>query len=312
MLHDPSSGAGAETLRARFAERLGFTVPAARPGVEVLARRRRDGYEERHVRYRGVEGDVPAVLLVPDGPGPFPAVVGFHQHNSQRHLGKSEVAGLAGDPRQALGPSLARRGVAVLAPDAVGFEDRRRSGPGTEPRDGDGLAHFNELSYRLVRGQLLSATVLGDAAAAVSVLAALAEVDGGRVGAAGHSYGGNVTLMLAALDRRVAFACASGAACTYRARMAAGTGLELAHVVPGILEVGDLDDLTALVAPRSLLLVSATADPYSADAPEVARRAAGAWGGRGGLEHARYDGGHALTGERHARIVRWLAARARA
>jgi dienelactone hydrolase len=300
-------------LRQRFAERVRFAVPEAR--LEVCSERSLPGFTEQRVRFNGREGEVPAWLLLPDGRPPLGAVVAFHQHNSEWHLGKSEVAGRAGDPLQAFGPALARAGVAVLAPDAVGFEDRRRSGPGTEPRDGDGLQHFNELAYRLVRGDLLATTVLCDAAAAVSAVVGHPAVDPARVGALGHSYGGNVTLLLAALDERVRHACASGAACTYRHRMIAGTGIELAHVIPGILEVGDLDAVVSLIAPRPLLLVSATADPYSADAPDIERAAAPAWAAQGApgvLEHARYDGDHPLTAERFERIVAWVTATASA
>ena len=298
-------------LRRRLAELVRFAVPEAQ--LEVLAERSLSGYTEQRVRYGGRESDVPAYLFVPDGRGPFGAVAAFHQHNSEWHLGKSEVAGHAGDPLQAFGPALARAGVAVLAPDAAGFEDRRRSGPGTEPREEDGLQYFNEMAYRLVRGDLLATTVLRDAAAAVSALAAHDAVDQGRVGALGHSYGGNVTLLLTALDERVRLACASGAACTYRHRMATGTGVEFVHLVPGILDVGDLEDLVALAAPRPLLLVSASEDRYSADAAEVARAAAPAWATQGvppALEHARYDGGHPVTAERFERIVTWITERA--
>jgi len=49
---------------------------------------------------------VPALLLVPEHPCGA-GVVALHQHNSQWHLGKSEVAGLAGEPLQAFGPALA-------------------------------------------------------------------------------------------------------------------------------------------------------------------------------------------------------------
>ena len=297
----------AHGLRHRFAQLLGFAVPAAR--LELLAERALAGYFEQRVIFPGREGDVPAYLLLPDGPGPFGAVVVFHQHNSEWHLGKSEVAGRAGSRLQAFGPALASPGVAVLAPDAVGFEDRRWSGPGIDRREDDWLQYFNEMAYRVVRGDLLATTVLRDAAAAVSALVAHEAVDPARVGALGHSYGGNVTLLLAALDERVRFACASGSACTYRQRMATRTGLEFAHVVPRILDVGDVDELVALVAPRPLLLISATEDRYSADASAVERAARSAWVARGApdaLEHARYKGGHALTREWSDRMLAWV------
>jgi dienelactone hydrolase len=280
-----------------LAELLRFSTPPA-PDLEPLERVDRDGYEQRLVRYAGVDGDeVRAYLLVPAGDGPFGGVVVHHQHNSEYHLGKSEVAGLAGNPLQAFGPALARRGLVVLAPDSIGFENRGSDGP----------RHFNEMAYRLVRGRLLMTTVLGDASLALAALLARPDVDPARVGALGHSYGGSTTLFQAALDERVRFACASGAACTYRRRMADGTGIELAQVVPGILAVADMDDLVAMIAPRPLLLVSAPEDRYSADADEIAAAAA-----YPALEHVRFPGGHPLTPERFELIVDWTVSAARA
>jgi dienelactone hydrolase len=309
-------------LRARLADLLGFAIPPAAPeaagapaapavpGVAVVERRACDGYTELLVRYPGHDGAaVPAFLLVPDGDGPLPGVVVHHQHHSQFHLGKSEVAGRAGDPLQAFGPALARRGVAVLAPDAIAFEDRRALARGTEPHPGDGPQHHNAMSYRLVRGELLMTTVLGDAAAAHAVLAAQPRVDAARVGALGHSYGGNTTLFHAALDERVRFAAASGAACTYRRRMADRTQIELAQIVPGIVALADIDDVVGLIAPRPLLLVSATEDPYSGDADEIERAVGGPRWER--LRHARYAGGHDVTPERFELIVNWVVEQAR-
>lgn len=84
-----------------------------------------DGLTELLVEYRNLEREaVRAFLLRPAGRGPSPGVVVHHQHNGQRHLGKSEVNGNAGDPLQAFGPWLARCGFVVLA-DAICFEDRR-------------------------------------------------------------------------------------------------------------------------------------------------------------------------------------------
>ncbi len=40
-------------------------------------------------------------------------------------LGKSEVCGLAGNPLQAFGVALVKKGFVVLAPDSICFEDRK-------------------------------------------------------------------------------------------------------------------------------------------------------------------------------------------
>ncbi len=266
------------------------------------------------MRYPGIEGDqIPAYLLVPDGGGPFPAVLVHHQHNSEWHLGKSEVAGLAGDQLQAFGPPLARAGLVVLAPDAVGFEDRRYTGTGTDQREDDWLQYFNEMAYRLVSGELLATAVLGDAACGLSALLADERIEGSKLGAMGHSYGGYLTILLAALDKRVKFACASASGCSYERRMRDRSGIEFSQVIPGILNLSDIAGLLGLIAPRPLLLVSGSEDRYSADVPEVVQGAAAAWEARGArekLEHVRYRGGHELTPECADQIIRWVTGQA--
>jgi len=107
------------------------------------------GYTERDVGFEGAEGHVPALLLIPDRSSGGGVVV-HHQHASQWHLGKSEVAGRAGDPWQAFGPALATRGVTVLAADAPGFEDRRRGPAGTDPRPTDRDDYLAGMAHRLV------------------------------------------------------------------------------------------------------------------------------------------------------------------
>lgn len=83
--------------------------------------------------------------------------------------------------------------------------------------------------------------------------------------------------------------------------MAAGTGIEVAQVIPGFLERFEIRDLVACMAPRPLLLVSATADPYSVDADQIELAA--------GQEHVRFEGGHGLTAERVELITNWILER---
>ncbi|MBW3598861.1 MAG: hypothetical protein KY475_16500, partial [Planctomycetes bacterium] len=89
-----------------------------------------DGYRIERVSYE-VEPDdrVPAFVLIPDSASadrPAPGVCIWHQHNGQWHLGKSEPAGLAGNPMHHTGVALAGEGYVVLCPDALGFEDREK------------------------------------------------------------------------------------------------------------------------------------------------------------------------------------------
>ena len=127
----------------------------------------------------------------------------------------------------------------------------------------------------------------------------------------GHSYGGNTVLFHAALDPRIAFACASGAACSYHYKMAHQYGIEMAEVIPGFAARFDIADLVMCMAPRRVLIVSATNDAASQDADLIVTAAQTAWEALGAaqfLEHARYEGEHAVTQERFDTIVNWLAA----
>jgi dienelactone hydrolase len=298
-----------ETLRSRLAALLDFEVPAS-PAIEVLEDRARDGYSEQLVSYQSADQEeIRAFVLTPLTDGPFPAVVAYHQHRNEWHLGKSEVAGLAGASLQAFGPALARRGLLVLAPDAICFEDRRRNATGTAPGgEHDRIQHYNETSDRLLRGGSLMSAVVNDAAVAMSVLLASDHVDRARVGVVGHSYGGTTSLWHAALDERVRFACASGSACTYRRRVADGTATDFSDLIPGILELCDLDEVVSLIAPRPLLLVSATDDRCTADADEVARTASTQYASlaaEDAFRHERFEGRHDLTPERSRLVVDW-------
>ena len=56
--------------------------------------------ERWSVEYSASRGErVCAYVLIPKKTGnPLPAILASHQHNGQYHLGKSETAGLAGNP----------------------------------------------------------------------------------------------------------------------------------------------------------------------------------------------------------------------
>lgn len=290
----------ATTLRAQLG--LAAPVPVTFERGEVVAC---DGYDRERIEYRGLEGDViPAFLFTPRGRDPLGGVVVFHQHNGEFHFGKSEVAGLVGDAFQAFGPALARRGLVVLAPDAISFEDRRAAVRGVEPDHYDWLQHYNAMSYRLIDGDTLMRKVLDDAQRAVSVLLSVPGVQAHRTGIAGHSYGGYTALYHAALDARCRFACISGAVCSFATRRRENTGFTLFESVPGLARLLDTHEVLAAIGPRPTLVVSGTQDKYSRDADAVVAKAGGDF-----ITGLRVDRGHALDPERFEAIVEWIVER---
>ena len=54
---------------------------------------------------------------------------------------------------------------------------------------------FNEMCYRLLRGDMLMRKVLSDSAQAIPLLCAYELVDSECVGMLGHSYGGNLVVL---------------------------------------------------------------------------------------------------------------------
>lgn len=262
-------------LREEISAFLGFKVPHKAPATDTRDQWDENGYTRFLIEYDSPDGDtIEAFLLLPHGSGPFPGVLALHQHASQWILGKSEVCGLSGDPLQAFGPALARCGVCVLAPDAIGFESRLNPGgvgkefaPKLDPQRASAehwLQYYNALSYRLLRGDTLMRKVLEDTATALGVLACHPSVARNRLGIVGHSFGGAVALFMGALQPDLKYICSSGAACTYRRRMEDSTGIEFSQVIPGFAAKFDVDDLVKCMAPRRVLLVPSTDDPYSA------------------------------------------------
>ncbi len=279
--------------------------------VEVHEEKR---YTRKLIRYAGSEGDeVRAFLFLPKKEV-VGAVLVHHQHDGDRVIGKSEVAGLAGDPHQFFCPALAERGIMTLAPDSICFEDRRTNmkGQGLEPApdpDDDIMQHFNEMCYRLLNGTTLMKKVIEDSSIALSLLSELNPAGPDRLGILGHSYGGNTVIFHSPFDERIKFSCSSGAVCSYREKFSTQTGIEMAETIPGFTARYDIEDLLRLIAPRHLLVLSADEDIYAMDAPAVCEAVEPAFAAANAADHltqVRFKGAHALDGERFEVILGWF------
>ena len=306
------------SLRDEIMEAIGVVSPNAVSCVKyrLLEATKEDGYTRQLIEYGSYGDKVIAFLLLPEVLDKNPAVLIHHQHNREHHLGKSEVCGLAGNPLQAFGPELVKRGFVVLAPDSICFEERRKNAYGMEPlAEGfDFWQHYNEMCYHIIKGGSLMKKVLDDAISGITLLSNFKYVDNERIGTLGHSMGGNTVLFLSALDERIAFSCASGSACTYENRMENNVGIEMTSVIPNFNSKYDIYDLVSCIAPRRLLIVSAEDDKYSRDASYIVEKASPAYleyEALHNLNHKRYPGGHGLMKERFDFIIEWLDSNAR-
>jgi len=295
-------------LRNEIAEILGIKLanPISNVEYKVLKSEQEDGYIRQLIEYNSDKDKVSAFLLLPEILNNNPAILINHQHNREHHLGKSEVCGLAGNPLQAFGPELVKKGFVVLASDSICFEDRRRD---TTVEGFDFWQHFDEMCYRILTGNYLIKEVLNDAMNGITLLSGLEYTDNKRIGTLGHSYGGNTVLFLSALDERISFSCASGSACTFENRMIYNAGIEMASVIPNFHGKYDIYDLVSCIAPRRLLIVSSDDDKCSKDASYIVEKASPIYeeyNALHNLKHKRYQGGPALTKERFDDIINWL------
>ena len=82
-----------EAIRKEIADLIGIDIRSTRSHISytVLESSQEDGYIRQKITYDSFGDKVPTYLLIPEGVECAPAVLINHQHNSERHLGKSEV-----------------------------------------------------------------------------------------------------------------------------------------------------------------------------------------------------------------------------
>lgn len=244
-----------DTLLSKYIECLGGPFPEPNPLYpRIIASLIKEGYRIDTLSYEVQEGErISALLLVPDevtASRPAPGIAVWHQHNGEYHLGKSEPAGLAGNPMHHTAVALVKEGYVVLCPDALCFEERQD--PTGKLKDG-AYERF-EFLRQVVRGRSLAWKNIWDMRRAIDLLCDQPEVNSDSIGCYGHSMGSTHSWLLGPLEPRLK--CIVGNCClpTYEA-------IEEEHLihcfpnfVPGWKMYGDTPEIAALIAPRALHL----------------------------------------------------------
>jgi pimeloyl-ACP methyl ester carboxylesterase len=194
------------------------------------------------------------------------------------------------------GRQLVRRGYVVAVPCLTPFGDRlgKRESYGKQDPCADTFLRLQLL------GKLLIAENLRDSLWAVEVLARHEEVDAGRLGCVGLSYGGRMTMLTAALEPRIKVAVISGAANVMQERIRGPYSCG-AQIIPGLLPVGDVPEIAGLIAPRYCLWEVGSRDTlihpkWADEALTRQRRVYRATGAEERLTVDRFAGGHVWHG----------------
>lgn len=180
-----------EKLRNEVVKKAGVNVDKKLPlNVRETASIKMKNYTIRNIVFQTLPGVfATANLYIPEGAGPFPAVINMLGHWRK---GKIDSTG-----PQAVGHTLASCGYVCLTIDPWGAGER-------VTRQGDYEYHGSNLGASLMNiGQPLIGIQISENIRGVDLLCSLAVVDTTRIGATGASGGGNQTMWLSAVDKRI-------------------------------------------------------------------------------------------------------------
>ena len=180
--------------------------------------------------------------------GPFPAIVSPHGHWDRGRLENIERGSI---PGRCI--NFAKQGYVIFSYDMVGYND---SGQQVDHRS------FPNGDREAIWGISLLGLQLQNAIRSIDFLQSLPDVDPDRIACTGASGGGTQTFMLMAIDDRI--------------KVSAPVNMISAHMQGGCLcenapnlriDFSNIE-IGAMMAPRPLLLVSATGD-WTKDTPDV-------------------------------------------
>ena len=243
-------------IRGTIGEMLGLLPAYDGPLQAAIARTtKREGYRVEHLVFESLPGfKVTALAYVPDGAGPFPAVLGTAGHADE---------GKASATYQHAWISLARRGFLVLAYDPPGQGERleyvdakggSRVGIGTRE-------HMMTGQQLLLSGRTIGAYMVQDGRRALDYLLTRGDVDPKRIAVAGNSGGGTQAALLAAVEPRLAAAVVSCYMTSWTDMWLVPGPQDSEQILPGFVGRGlDFADFAIAAAPRGFLVSSAIRD----------------------------------------------------
>ena len=232
----------AATLRQQIRVANGL-VPIHEPtplNAEIFGRIEREDYSVEKVYFEPFPGFfTTGNLYRPLGKtGPFPGIVSPHGHWGRGRLENIERGSI---PGRCI--NFAKQGYVIFAYDMLGYND---SGKQIDHRYGgarEGLWGLSAMGLQLQ-----------NSISSIDFLESLPDVDNERIGCTGASGGGTQTFILTAVDERIKV---SAPVNMISATMQGGC---LCENAPNLrLDVSNIE-IGALMAPRPLLLVSATGD----------------------------------------------------
>ncbi len=261
-----------------------------------------EGFRLEKVIYDSLPGfHVTADVCVPEGKGPFPAVLLTPGHYPAGKLSDYSLCA-----------NLARNGVIGLAYDPMSEGERLQYyDPDLEASKVGGPTAEHSLAsiQTLLIGDHLARYFIWDAMRGIDYLVSRSDVDATKIGAFGCSGGGTVTAYLAALDDRVQAAASACYITSFEALLQAPTGVQEAEQsIPDFIKDGlDFPDWVEMAAPKPYAIVSTTEDMFpfagARQTYEEAKRIYGLYGAADRLHWITGPGRHGALGPVYPQIL---------
>lgn len=184
-------------IRSQLQELLSFPLSRVALRPEISGTISRKTFRIEKLVFTAEEGNkIPALLYVPRGEGPFPAMAVASGHGGSKSTPYNQY----------LGQMLAATGCVVIVPDPIGEEERDeqlRFGP-------RGHRKLNRVDRCLELGVTTLGKMVYDITRCVDYLETRPEIDPTRIACSGHSLGGTVSQFAAAVDPRIKVCLVAG------------------------------------------------------------------------------------------------------
>jgi len=255
-----------KALISKVRELLGELPEKAPLTPELYSREEKERYiREKWVIQTEKNCYMPLYLLIPKiSRGKLPAILCCHGHGA---YGKDAVAGVHFNNPQRItqmrelnynyGEQMAERGYITIIPDWRSFGERVGYGVNSFPGRDTCNVHFIQ---HLILGRTLLGANIFDGMRAIDFLLTREEVDPGRIGCMGLSFGGTMTTYLTLLDERIKcgdIICYATTTEHYAINRINFCGSQL---VPYLYKYADIGDIMAAIAPKPLLIESGAND----------------------------------------------------
>ena len=260
-----------EKIRGKLIELLGLDTISENavndPRMEMVEEEQMEGYRQIRFEFESEAGSVvPVYILIPDGlDKKAPAVITLQGHN------KMGFRSSIGDPgpdtedydtgRGTFAIQAVKKGYVAVAIEQRGMGERRAMN--TLIRRVSIRPESGSCYWEAMTAQMLGRTLIGervwDISRTIDLLSAFPECDTDRIVITGNSGGGTASYYAACIDERIKICAPSCAFCPYPESV-----LRFYHCscnyIPNAYRWFDMQDLSCLIAPRRLAIVSGKYD----------------------------------------------------